>query len=372
MRGVPSPGVPCTLPRPEMFMPIVYGLFDNLQIDPSDPRSPHNVLEQRLDDLAYAEEIGYWGAFTAERHFMSFYRSVAPGAWIAAAAQRTKQLRLGVLAYTLALHQPAQLTEEIAFLDHLSNGRLEVGVGLGHRPVELEQTGVDPARRIPLFQERFAILVGLLTGASAKVESEFHTLRDVAAGLLPVQAPHPPIWYAGTDPMAGAWAGANGLDLAVGFAPTEALVKIVTSYRTAYGVYLKHQAEQEAPATGGRVALMRHIYLSESDDRAGVEMADDLYRLNSLDPRVKDGSRSNRRSDTAAEVKRLNEQEIVVGGGPDSFATYLTKARDALGFDIFLANVYPAAVEQERVRRTMRLLVTDVAAGITPEPVTVE
>src|SRR5688500_8697893 len=112
-------------------MTIHYGLFDNLQIDPSDPRAPQEVLAQRLDDLAYAEQIGMWGAFTAERHFWNVYRSVAPTAWVAAASQRTSRMRLGVLAYTLALHPPALLAEEIAFLDTLTNGRLEVGVGLG-------------------------------------------------------------------------------------------------------------------------------------------------------------------------------------------------------------------------------------------------
>lgn len=75
-------------------------------------------------------------------------------------------MRLGVLAYTLPLHDPARLAEEIAYLDTLSNGRFEVGVGLGHRPAELEQTGVDPHTRVSLFQERFAVLQGLLSGGT--------------------------------------------------------------------------------------------------------------------------------------------------------------------------------------------------------------
>jgi alkanesulfonate monooxygenase SsuD/methylene tetrahydromethanopterin reductase-like flavin-dependent oxidoreductase (luciferase family) len=347
-------------------MTILYGLFDNLQIDPSDQRAPQAVLAQRLDDLAYAEQIGMWGAFTAERHFWNVYRSVAPTAWVAAASQRTTRLRLGVLAYTLALHPPAQLAEEIAFLDTLTNGRLEVGVGLGHRPAELEQTGIDPARRVPLFQERFAILQGLLNGASIGVDSDYHTLKDVAAGMLPVQAPYPPLWYAGTDPNAGTWAGANGLDLAIGFAPVSRLTPVVQAFRTARTVYENQQTERELPLTGGRIAFMRHLYLSDADDQARNEMTADLFRLNSLDPRVREGSRPNRREDVEVEARRLIDQEIVIGGGPEQVVELLQRAHTELGFDLFLANVYPAGVEQERVHRTMRLLMEEVAPRVAP------
>lgn len=348
-----------------------FGLFDNLQIDPLDQRSPAEIFDQRFDDLAYAESIGYWGAFTAERHFMPAFRSVAPGAWIAAASQRTNRLRLGVLAYTLALHQPAQLAEEIAVLDHLSRGRLEVGVGLGHRPAELEQTGIDVSKRIPLFQERFAVLTGMLTGASVRVESAFHSIKDVAPGLTSLQQPHPPLWYAGTDPRAGGWAGANGLDLAVGFAPLEMLAPVVKAFREAREGYEQKQREQELPLTGGRVSLMRSIYLSTSGLEARAEMANDIYRLNAIDPRVIDGSRANRRSDASEEAQRMIDQEMVIGGDASELAAYLSRAVETLGtFDLFCASVYPAGVDQERVRRTMRLLIEEVAPAIVDENVT--
>lgn len=346
-----------------------FALFDNLQIDPLDARPPSDILDQRLDDLAYAESLGFWGAFTAERHFMPTYRSVAPGAWIAAASQRTTTLRLGVLAYTLALHQPPQLAEEIALLDHLSRGRLEVGVGLGHRPAELEQTGIDPATRIPLFQERFAVLTGLLSGASVRVESDFHTIRDVGPGMISIQRPTPPLWYAGTDPRAGAWAGANGMSLAIGFAPAEMLAPIVTAWREARTGYEAKQRENNHPVAEGRVALMRVVYLSESDLAARAEMSDDIYRLGALDPRVQDGSRANRRSDAAAEVERLIDQEMVIGGGPAELTAYLKRVQEQLGFDTFCASVYPAGVEQARVRRSMRLLMEEVAPALDVDAV---
>jgi alkanesulfonate monooxygenase SsuD/methylene tetrahydromethanopterin reductase-like flavin-dependent oxidoreductase (luciferase family) len=321
----------------------------------------HEVFAQRFDDVAYAESVGLWGAFTAERHFWRLYRSVAPTAWVAAASQRTSTLRLGVLAYTLPLHEPARLAEEIAYLDTLSNGRLEVGIGLGHRPAELEQTGVDPQKRVPLFQERFAVLQGLLSGGTATVNTDYHHLREISAGMLPVQQPYPPLWFAGTETNAVSWAGINGLSLAVGFAPIKALFPAVAAFRAARAAAIAKQEPDAEQLAGGRVALMRHLYISDSDDLARQEMIEDLYRLNGTDPRVREGSRPNRREDAEAEARRLVDEEVVVAGGVESVAAKLTFARTALGFDVFLGNVYPAGVEQERVRRTMRLLATGVS-----------
>ena len=181
-----------------------------------------------------------------------------------------------------------------------------------------------------------------------------------------MQVPHPPLWYAGTDPNAGTWAGANGLDLAIGFAPVGRLTPVVQAFRTARAVYEKQQAERELPLTGGRVAFMRHLYVSDGDDRARNEMTEDLFRLTSLDPRVREGSRPNRREDSETEARRLINQEIVIGGGPEQVATILQHAHKELGFDLFLGNVYPAGVEQQRVRRTMRLMMDNVAPLVAP------
>lgn len=345
-------------------MAIAFGLFDNLQIDPAETRTAGEVLEQRLDDLAYADSLGMWGYFTAERHFWKAYRSVAPSAWIAAASQRARTMRLGVLAYTLPLHSPALLAEEIAFLDTLSGGRFELGVGLGHRPVELEQIGVDPSTRIPRFQEEMAILQGLLSGGTATADSDFHHLKEVSLGVLPKQEPHPPIWYAGTEMNAAAWAGANGHNLAVGFTLLKNLLPVAVAFRAARAEVEK-DPEHPYLGHGGKVALMRHVYLAESDEAATSEMTEDLYRLNSLDPKVQEGSRANRREDAQDEVKRLLDNEIFIAGGPESVARQLRFAHQALGLDLFLANVYAAGIEPERVRRSMRLLTADVAPRLS-------
>src|SRR4051794_16927730 len=107
-------------------MPFDLGLFDVMQADPLRNLSLHEVYRSRLDDLELADELGFSVAFCAERHFTSVCQCPAPGAWLGAASQRTSRMRLGVLGYTLPIHQPVQLAEEIALLDQLTGGRLDV------------------------------------------------------------------------------------------------------------------------------------------------------------------------------------------------------------------------------------------------------
>lgn len=94
-------------------------------------------------------------------------------------------------------------------------------------------------------------------------------------------------------------------------------------------------------------------------------MAEDIYRLNALALPVQEGSRTTRREEAAAEVTRLIDQQVFVAGGPDTVVRQLRFAHQALGFDLFLAHVYAAGIDQERVRRTMHLLATDVAPQLT-------
>jgi alkanesulfonate monooxygenase SsuD/methylene tetrahydromethanopterin reductase-like flavin-dependent oxidoreductase (luciferase family) len=339
---------------------IELGLFDIMQIDPTDPAGDGAVYQRRLDDLALADELGLRFAFTAERHFMPTYRAAAPTAWLSAASQRTRRLRLGVLAYTLPIHHPAALAEEVAVLDQLTGGRIEVGLGLGHRPEELVALGVDPAQRIQIFQERLAILRALWSGGQVSVTSDHHVLKDIAIHPLAVQEPHPPLWYAGTQPAATSWAGANGMSLAVGFARLRDLVPAMAGFKAGRKALEGAADRQEVYPQSGRIALMRHVYLAESDERARSEMIEDLMVLGGSHQPA-GGSRPDRRAEAEAKLDDLLEQEIFIAGSPETVANAIWHAHRALGVGVFLANLYAARIDDVRVRRAIRMLATDVS-----------
>lgn len=333
------------------------GLFDIMQHDPLDPDGDLTLYGRRLDDLAYAESIGFDLAFTGERHFLPIHQCTSSTAWLGALSQRTSSMRIGALAWTLPINAPVRLAEEIAVLDRLSGGRLEVGVGLGHRAEELVALGVDPANRIPIFQQRLAIMEALWSGNRVSVDGILDQLADVSIHPLPVQQPHPPIWYAGLDVTAATWAGQHGASLAIGFAPTPRIEPAATAFTTAAATRADLPADGRRPGEG-RLALMRHVYISDDDARARNEMIDDLMRLTGLAADA--GSRPERRADAEREVDRLISQEIYLAGSPARVAGALVAARNTLGITAFLANPWAAGLGEERVRRTMRLLAGEV------------
>lgn len=333
-------------------MPFELGLFDVMQADPLRDLPLHEVFQARLADLELADELGFAVAFCAERHFTPLCQCPAPGAWLGAASQRTKRMRLGVLAYTLPIHQPVQLAEEIALLDQLTGGRLEVGLGLGHRPEELVALGVDPQQRIDIFQERLTIIEGLWSGGAVSIESDHHRIRDAAIHPLPVQTPHPPLWYAGTDPVATNWAGSRGMSAAAGFRPTRDLTQAAAAFHAGREEF---RAARGLDASGGRFALMRHVYVADSDERAFAEMTDDLRRLGARNDHS-EGDRADRKEQAARAAKRLVADEVYVAGGPETVADAIQRTRAALGIDLFLADVYGAGMDPERIQQTMRHL----------------
>lgn len=342
---------------------IELGLFDIQQVDPLAGDDDRTVYEQHLADLALADELGFAIAFVAERHYLHTYRCQSSSVWLGAASQRTRSMRLGVLAHTLPIVPPVRLAEEVALLDQLTNGRIEVGVGLGHRSEELETNHVDPADRVAIFQERLAIMEGLWAGGVVSYKSPHTILSNAFIHPLPVQQPHPPTWFAGTDSNAAMWAGQHGMNLAIGFGQSDQLFGATAAFRHGVGIR-RTRSKPDDGIRRGQIALMRQTYLGESDDQARSEMIGDLMRLGELNRGATEGNRPDRREEATDELDRLIAEEIIVAGSVDTVTNSIVDARNKLGSSLYLANVYSAGIESERVHRTMRLLAIDVRSAL--------
>jgi alkanesulfonate monooxygenase SsuD/methylene tetrahydromethanopterin reductase-like flavin-dependent oxidoreductase (luciferase family) len=348
------------------------GLFDIMQVDPILEQEPGAMYAQRLDDLAFADDAGIEVAFSAERHFIRRHVIPSATAWIAAATQRTTRMRLGMLGYTLPIRQPVQLAEEIAVVDQISGGRLEVGFGLGHRVEELVALGVNPEQRVRLFQERVAVMQALWSGGTVTFDGEGVTAKEIGIWPLTQQEPYPPLWFAGTEPIAAHWMGSRGFGLAVGFKPSKDLVGAVTAWRAGRMAQSEELKSTLPTRHVGALALMRHVYIAETTDRAMDEISDDLVRLNeTVAGEHGEGSRADRRADSRARAEELIDTGVMLAGGPDEVARMIREEHETLGgLDLMLANVYAAGVEQERVRRTISLLagpVREQLAGVGAE-----
>lgn len=348
--------------------PLKLGLFDIMQIDPLQDVSLPEMLRLRMEDLALADQVGFDVAFTAERHFMPQFAAASATAWIAAASQHTSRMRLGVMAYTLPIKDPVELAEQIGMLDLWSDGRLEVGFGMGHRVEELIALGVDPQMRIPRFQERLALLKALLTGGSVRYERNGFALKGVEVSPLAQQDPNPPLWFAGTDPMASQWMAANGLGLAVGFKPLEALAPAVASYLEGLALRSPEMVEAEPVRPLGRVALMRSIIVGESDERVRRDVIGDLLRLEELvDGDQSEATRAGRRAGASDRFDEMVRSEVMIAGSVETVAQAILRSREIVPFDLFLGSPYAMGASRERIEATLRLLAGPVRELVNAE-----
>jgi len=176
------------------------GIFDHIE----QRGTPlHQLYRERLEYLERADEAGFWAYFKSEHHLTPLDAAPCQSVLLAAAAQRTRRIRLVPLVYLLPFHHPIRLVEEICMLDHLSGGRLEVGVGRGIAPPEHEMWGLDPQRSRDISEETLEVVLRGLTHDHLDHVGAHWEFRDVPMELHPYQLPYPPLWYPGNIEVAG-------------------------------------------------------------------------------------------------------------------------------------------------------------------------
>lgn len=186
-----------------------FGLFDSFDLGTG---TPGQLLAERLSFAIEAEKFGIDHYHVTEHHGTPLSVCPSPNIFLAALSQRTTSMRLGAMVYVLPSYNPLRLAEEIATLDNLTNGRLDVGIGSGISPYELAYFGVDGAEARDLYSESLsAITKALATGSMQHVGQHLRDY-DVELSIRPVQEPHPPLWYASSNTRTAAWAGTHGVN----------------------------------------------------------------------------------------------------------------------------------------------------------------
>ncbi len=154
----------------------------------------------------------------------------SPGLFLAAATQRTRRIRLGPLVYLLPLYNPLRLVSEICMLDHLSNGRLDLGVGRGVSPFELAYYGVSFMDSREIFEEGLAALIKGLRNDHLEHRGPHYRIDRAPMELKPLQRPNPPFWYGVTSPESVSFAARHGMHM-VGLGPIAMVKGMTTQYR---------------------------------------------------------------------------------------------------------------------------------------------
>ena len=162
------------------------------------------TYEDRIAFLKRAEAGGFYGFHLAEHHGHELSISPTAAVFLAALARETTQLKLIPTVVCLPLHHPVRVFEDLAMLDVLSHGRLELGVGKGITPYEHLQFGHPPEEASARSKDIFAMLLnGWETGIISSEESAFYDFTELKLPFKPVQHPYPPLWTAGNVETAG-------------------------------------------------------------------------------------------------------------------------------------------------------------------------
>jgi probable F420-dependent oxidoreductase len=213
------------------------------------------MLESVRDERALREAVrraegaGYATVLIRD-HFAAeaFGPQLAPLTALATVAAHSTSLRLGTLVISNDFRHPAVLAKEIATLDLLSGGRVELGLGAGWLAAEYHQTGIpfdSPGTRIARLEESIAILKGLLSGKPVTFHGEHYQVTDLENFPTPVQDPHPPLLLGG------------GAKRMLSLAGREADIISVLSTSIASGVQLDAVGERSSARLAEKVSWIR-------------------------------------------------------------------------------------------------------------------
>lgn len=235
-----------------------FGIFD--QID--DTGRPLNVqYEERMQLAELYDRSGFHCFHQSEHHATPLSMAPSQNVFLAAMAQRTKNIKLCPLVYLLPIHHPLRLAEEICMLDHLSNGRFEFGIGRGASPYEIEALGVPADSAGEAYAESYEILQKYFSSKSVKHSGKFWKIDDVPVTMKPLQTPQPPMWYAVATSDSTVWPARNGVNIICG-GPVEK-VRLITDRYRAEAAQAGSSARPDA-----LMGIWRFVVVAETDQKA--------------------------------------------------------------------------------------------------------
>jgi len=340
-----------------------FGLFD--WIDRT--TTPlHQLYEERLQLLEAADTAGFFCYHLAEHHATPLGMAPSPALFLAAAAQRTRRIRLGPLVYLLPLYNPLRLIEEISMLDQLSEGRLELGVGRGVVPYELRYFGVDPDDTRAIFDETLAVLVKGLTNTRLTFAGRHYKYTDVPMELRPLQQPYPPLWYPTHNPESIQYAARHGYNF-VGLGPAAAVREHVDLYWQTWEAHRHDPGRLSGHVAAPKVGILRQVVVAETDDealKATRAAHKDWYRsimklFHDHDDHSVDGLFG---WDTAT------QHETILFGSPPRVHEQMARLVETSGCNYVVCSLAWGTLSQEQRLRSLRLFIEDVMPAFSGGP----
>ncbi len=328
-----------------------FGVFDHLDHGNGDFAA---LYEMRLALIEAYDAAGFRGYHLAEHHATDLGAAPSPGMFLAAAAQRSKRLRLGAMVFCLPMYHPIRLMEEICMLDQMSGGRLDFGIGRGISPIENAYFGIGPEQAPAMYREAFELIrQGLAIGASGggdlSFDGAFFTVKEMPVVLRPAQTPHPPLWMGVGLPDSAVWPAENAINI-ISNQTAERVWAVTDRYRETWAA--AGRAEADLPCMG----MTRHVVIAEDRD-AALEVARRAYK-----PWRAGFYRLWDRHGSAPigvsfphSFDELIEASQAIAGTPDEVAEVIRAQSEAAGINYFLCRFAFGDMTLEEAQRSVEL-----------------
>lgn len=306
-----------------------FGIFDYVEIG---SESMARVYDDRMEFVRAVEEAGFYGYYVSEHHFTPISSTPSPTVYLSAVARETKRIRIGALLFLLPLYHPLRLAEELCMLDHLSRGRLDIGVGRGIAPDEFAALGEDHAVSTEVYNEALEVLVKALTQDTVDHAGKKWTFRDVPMVMSPLQKPYPPLWYGLHGEVGGIFAARHGMN-AMASGLTERVAKHLSSFRAAWNEHASERLAFGSPVKEPIVGAARIVFVGETDEEAGriaraaytkwFENLGWIWRRNGRPPAA----------GFSGDYDAARQTGWVVAGSPETVRRELLAQAETCGFD---------------------------------------
>ena len=312
------------------------------------------IVEQALWEVDFAERNGFESVWVTEHHFSGYGSVGVPSVYAAGVAQRTRRIRIGYGVAVVPLHHPLRLAEEISWVDHLSEGRIVVGVGPGFSPFEFGGFNIPVNERHARFAQGFDILRRALAEPEITFEGKRLRIRP-----RPYTNPHPRFYWASSSDESLSKAGAEGMPILFGREPVEQLRERLDRYRAiraATGVS-NDAIEREI----GEMYVLRRFCVADSDEEAWREVQEPVRWHREMTVHVHE------RGEAIDTISALADGSTIETTDGDCFGSVATVTRQldelgALGLSKVIGWFHFGNMPHQSVRRSMQL----VASGIIP------
>ena len=237
------------------------------------PEQDHAGIFEQLEQATLAETLGFDGVWLTEHNFTgeSVYSDPIPFA--AALAMKTSRIRIGFAVIQMTLRHPVRLATQLSLLDNLSNGRLDIGVGRGTIFNEYEFVGYglrsDDARE--RMAEALDVMLKCWTATPLAHKGKYFDVTLPELRPVPVQKPHPPIWYSAVSPGSFKACGEKGVPLMTLRVPVGQVRSRLDQYAEGLAASGLSGARQKELVQ--QAAIWRWVYVGESRAQAEDELS---------------------------------------------------------------------------------------------------